>query len=89
MFIIGIIIFFFGFFTHVHSNHIIRNLRNPGETDFKIPYGGMFRFVSCPSYLGEITEWTGWSIMTWSISGLVFAIWTAANLGPRARSNHE
>jgi len=89
MFIIGIIIFFSGFFIHVHSDHIIRNLRHPGETEFKIPYGGMFRFVSCPSYLGEITEWCGWAIMTWSFSGLVFAIWTSANLGPRARSNHK
>ncbi len=88
IFIVGIIFFFTGFFIHVHSDHIIRNLRKPGEIDFKVPYGGMFRFVSCPSYLGEITEWTGWAIMTWSLPGLVFAIWTAANLGPRARSNH-
>jgi len=33
----------------------------------------MFRWVSCPSYLGEITEWVGWAIMTFSIPGLVFA----------------
>jgi len=89
MFFIGIIIFFTGFFMHVHSDHLVRNLRKPGETDFKIPYGGMFRFISCPSYLGEITEWYGWAIMTWSLPGLVFAIWTTANLGPRARSNHH
>ncbi len=88
-FIIGIILFFSGFFIHLHSDHIIRTLRKPGESAFKIPQGGMFRYVSCPSYLGEITEWTGWAIMTWSLSGLVFAIWTAANLGPRARSNHK
>ena len=88
-FIIGITIFFTGFFMHIHSDHIIRNLRKPGETDFKIPHGGMFRFISCPSYLGEIIEWYGWAIMTWSLPGLVFAIWTTANLGPRARSNHK
>jgi protein-S-isoprenylcysteine O-methyltransferase Ste14 len=89
MFIVGITIFFTGFFMHIHSDHIIRNLRKPGETDFKIPYGGMFQFISCPSYLGEIIEWYGWAIMTWSLPGLVFAIWTTANLGPRARSNHH
>jgi hypothetical protein len=89
MFIIGISIFFTGFIMHVHSDHIIRSLRKPGETDFKIPYGGMFRFISCPSYFGEILEWYGWAIMTWSLPGLVFAIWTTANLGPRARSNHK
>ncbi len=89
MFIIGIIFFFTGFFMHVHSDHIIRNLRKPGETDFKIPHGGMFQFISCPSYLGEIVEWYGWAIMACSLPGLVFAIWTTANLGPRARSNHR
>ncbi|MHA1318096.1 MAG: hypothetical protein ACTSQ6_11365, partial [Candidatus Heimdallarchaeaceae archaeon] len=39
--------------------------------------------------LGEITEWVGWAIMTFSIPGLVFAFWTIANLAPRARSNHK
>lgn len=88
LFIIGLIIFFCGFIINLHSDHIIRNLRKPGETEYKIPYGGMFRYVSCPNYFGEITEWTGWAIMTWSFPGLVFAVWTFANLAPRARSNH-
>jgi len=89
MFIIGMIIFFSGFTIHAHSDHIIRGLRKPGETEYKIPHGGLFEYVSCPSYLGEIFEWCGWAIMTWSIPGLVFAIWTFANLAPRARSNHK
>ncbi|MFX1380183.1 MAG: methyltransferase [Promethearchaeota archaeon] len=88
LFITGILIFFIGFFINLHSDYLIRNLRKPGETEYKIPYGGMFKYVSCPSYLGEITEWTGWAIMTWSFPGLVFAIWTFANLAPRARTNH-
>jgi protein-S-isoprenylcysteine O-methyltransferase Ste14 len=88
LFIAGIIIFFSGFFINLHSDSIIRSLRQPGETEFKIPYGGMFKYVSSPSYFGEITEWIGWAIMTWSFPGLIFAIWTFANLAPRARSNH-
>jgi len=88
MFLVGIIIFIGGFIINMHSDHIIRNLRVPGETEYRIPYGGMFKYVSCPSYLGEITEWTGWAIMTWSFPGLLFVAWTFANLAPRARSNH-
>ncbi|MFW9865115.1 MAG: methyltransferase [Candidatus Thorarchaeota archaeon] len=88
LFIIGLIIFLSGFIINLSSDRIIRNLRAPGETEYKIPYGGMFRYVSCPSYFGEITEWVGWAIMTWSVPGLVFAVWTFANLVPRARSNH-
>jgi len=88
LFIIGLLIFLSGFVINLSSDRIIRNLRAPGETEYKIPYGGMFRYVSCPSYLGEITEWVGWAILTWSVPGLVFAVWTFANLAPRARSNH-
>ncbi|MFX0058999.1 MAG: DUF1295 domain-containing protein [Candidatus Hodarchaeota archaeon] len=88
-FILGFIIFLIGFIINLHSDHIIRNLRKSGETEYKVPHGGMFRWVSCPSYLGEITEWTGWAIMTWSLPGLIFAGWTFANLGPRARSHHK
>jgi 3-oxo-5-alpha-steroid 4-dehydrogenase 1 len=87
-FIIGGLVFLAGFITNLHSDHIIRNLRMPRETVYKIPYGGMFKYVSSPNYLGEITEWVGWAIMTWSIPGLIFAGWTFANLAPRARSNH-
>jgi 3-oxo-5-alpha-steroid 4-dehydrogenase 1 len=87
-FIIGVLVFLGGIITNLHSDHIIRNLRMPGETGYNIPYGGMFKYVSSPTYLGEITEWVGWAIMTWSIPGLIFAAWTFANLAPRARSNH-
>ncbi|MHA2398027.1 MAG: methyltransferase [Promethearchaeota archaeon] len=88
LFIIGLLIFLCGFVINLHSDRIIRNLRAPGETEYKIPYGGMYKYVSCPSYFGEITEWVGWAIMTWSVPGLIFAVWTFANLAPRARSNH-
>jgi 3-oxo-5-alpha-steroid 4-dehydrogenase 1 len=88
-FIIGIIIFAIGIIINLDSDYIIRNLRKPGETEYKVPYGGMFKYVSAPSYLGEITEWGGWAVMTWSLPGLVFVAWTFANLAPRARSHHK
>ena len=50
---------------------------------------GMFRVIRHPNYLGEIIEWIGWAIATWSLAGLAFAVWTAANLVPRARSHHQ
>lgn len=30
---------FLGCIINIHSNHILRNLRKPGETDYKIPRG--------------------------------------------------
>ena len=41
-----------------------------------------------PNYLGEIVVWSGWALATWSLPGLAFAVWTIANLAPRARSHH-
>lgn len=89
-FIIGVIIFSAGFLININSDHLLRNLRNPGqENNYSIPYGGFFRFVSSPNYFGEILEWTGWAIATWSLPGLAFAVFTFANLAPRAISNHK
>ena len=45
--------------------------------------------MSCPNYLGEILEWVGWAVATWSLPGLAFAVWVIANLVPRARSHHR
>lgn len=88
-FAIGVVVFSAGFAMHFHSDRIIRNLRKPGETGYRIPEGGMFRWVSSPHYLGEIIQWTGWAVMTWSLAGLAFALFTFCNLAPRALSNQR
>lgn len=88
-FIFGTIVFVAGFATHVNSDRLLRALRAPGETGYSIPHGGMFRYVSSPNYLGEIIQWIGWAILTWSIAGLAFAAFSFANLFPRALANHR
>jgi protein-S-isoprenylcysteine O-methyltransferase Ste14 len=88
-FLIGTGLFVAGFVINLRSDSILRKLRGPAETGHKVPSGELFRWVSCPNYLGELIEWTGWAIATWSLPGLAFAIWGAANLVPRALSNHH
>lgn len=83
-FILGTIVFATGMFINIQSDSIIRHLRKPGDTSHHLPKGGMFRYVSSANYFGELVEWTGFAILTWSAAGAVFAIWTFANLGPRA-----
>ena len=69
-FVAGVAVFFAGFFINQQSDAILRRLRRPGETGYKIPYGGIYRWVSSPNYLGEILEWVGWAIATWSAGSL-------------------
>ncbi len=83
-FVIGTIIFFTGMIINIHSDNIIRNLRKEGDTKHYLPKGGMFKYVTSANYFGEFVEWTGFAILTWSLSGVVFALWTFANLAPRA-----
>jgi hypothetical protein len=45
--------------------------------------------VSCPNYLGEIVQWFGWALLGWSLPGLAFALFTLANLAPRAYAHHR
>jgi len=88
-FIIGALIFAAGFLVHFTADRTIRRLRKPGETAYRIPQGGLFRWVSSPHYFGEILQWTGWAILTWSLAGAAFALFTFCNLAPRAISNHR
>jgi 3-oxo-5-alpha-steroid 4-dehydrogenase 1 len=88
-FLIGAALFLLGFAINMQSDAILRSLRKDDEdSGYKIPRGGLYRWVSCPNYFGEIIEWIGWALATWSFAGLAFALWVVANLAPRARSNH-
>ncbi len=87
-FIAGAVVFLVGFSINVHADGVLRELRPAGSTEYRIPKGGLYQFVSCPNYLGEIVEWGGWALATWSLAGTSFAVYTAANLLPRALSHH-
>jgi protein-S-isoprenylcysteine O-methyltransferase Ste14 len=88
-FIVGVSIFIAGFIINRWADQVLRGLRKPGELDYKIPKGGLYRWLSCPNYFGEIIEWFGWALATWSLAGLGFAVWTFANLAPRAVEHHK
>lgn len=85
-FIIGTILFFGGMGINWYSDYIVRHLRKPGDTSHYLPKGGLFNYVTSANYFGEIIEWCGFAILTWSASGAVFAWWTIANLVPRANT---
>ena len=87
-FLAGLALFAAGYAINRHSDALLRGLRRPGEGGYRMPSGGLFRWVSCPNYLGEILIWSGWALASWSPAGLAFALHTAANLVPRALAHH-
>lgn len=87
-FFVGLTIFGVGWVVNLYSDQLLLRLRAPGESGYRIPHGGLYRWVSCPNYLGEMLEWLGWAVMTWSGAGLAFFLFTAANLVPRAIAHH-
>jgi len=92
-FLLGLTLFALGMLINRRADRILlelrRSLRGERGATYQIPEGGLYRWISCPNYFGEIVEWIGWAVATWSWSGTAFAIWTAANLAPRARANHR
>ncbi|KAM9454048.1 3-oxo-5-alpha-steroid 4-dehydrogenase 2a isoform 2-T2 [Clarias gariepinus] len=88
-FIAGLLVFFSGMAINIHSDYILRNLRKPGEITYKIPEGGMFEWVSGANFLGEIIEWCGYAIATWSLPTFSFAFFTLCSIGPRAYHHHR
>lgn len=88
-FILGILLWTTGCLLNIHSDHILRNLRKPGEHGYKIPYGGIYKFVSAGNYFTESIEWLGWGILCENYSGWLFLVLTVSNLLPRALSQHK
>lgn len=88
-FAIGLGLFGFGYYANQRSDAILRNLRAPGESGYKVPHGFLYRWVSAPNYLGEILEWIGFAIACWTPAGAAFAFFTFCNLAPRALTNHR
>jgi steroid 5-alpha reductase family enzyme len=89
IFYIGLIIFFTGMYINIKSDYLIIALRKNMGPGYHLPTKFMHKYISSPNYFGEIIEWLGWAILTWSISGAVFALWTIANLLPRAFTHHQ
>ncbi|MFH1663051.1 MAG: DUF1295 domain-containing protein [Chloroflexota bacterium] len=87
-FIAGFVLFLAGFAINRQADSTLRQLRQPDEYGYKVSNAGLFRWISCPNYLGEIMIWSGWALATWSLPGLAFAVWTFANLAPRAWAHH-
>lgn len=88
-FLLGIVLFVLGMFINIQSDTILIRLREHPSDGYKIPYGGMFRWISAPNLGGELLEWLGFAILCWNLPAVCFAFFTFCNLFPRALANHK
>jgi len=87
-FIVGILMYFTGFIINRWADYKLRSLRSvKGCTGYYIPYGGLFDLIVMPNYFGELVQWIGWTIATWSLSGVVWTLFCAATFVARSRHN--
>jgi len=87
--ITGIILFLTGSVINKYYDFLLIKLRPISGNGYKIPYGGLFKYVSCPNFLGEIISWTGFALVAFNLAALSFLIWTIVNLTTRALDHHK
>jgi 3-oxo-5-alpha-steroid 4-dehydrogenase 1 len=93
-FLAGFVIYYTCFALNLHSDSIIRNLRTNDEIaagikSYRVPQGGLFRWVTNPSYLTELGAWAGFALCTWSLAGAFVFLISIGNLVPRAFATHR
>ncbi len=93
-FLIGLVVYYGALLGNIHSDAILRGLRThaeiaEGQKVYRIPKGGLFRWVSNPSYLTELVAWAGFALCTWSLGSLFVLLISCANLIPRAAATHR
>ena len=85
-FLAGFGLFVAGMFIHVHSDSVLLKIQRQNK-GYQIPHKGLHRYLASPNYFGEVLQWTGWALATWSVGGALFACFTFCNLAPRAVSH--
>ena len=58
---IGLVVFFTGMYINKTADKHLISLRTNNES-YQIPYGGMFKYISCPNHFGEVIEWIGFML---------------------------
>lgn len=90
--LLGFALWIAGLVINQHSDHILRNLRRPGDIDkgkYFVPHGGLFKWVSGANFTGECIEWLGYAVMTMTEFGWGFALTSIIVIGYRAIAHHE
>ena len=63
----GVALFLLGITGNFYHHCLLSRLRGKDDKGYKIPKGGLFRFVICPHYLFEIIEFVGVAFISQTI----------------------
>jgi len=93
-FVLGVVVYYTALVLNVRCDATLRNLRTREEVEqgvksYRVPRGGLFEYVSSPSYLTELVAWAGFALFTWSWAGVYILALSAANLVPRSAATHR
>lgn len=69
--LVGVGLWALGTFGNFHHHRLLANLREEGETDYKLPRGGLFGLVVCPHYTTELVGWFGFALFFHHIGALM------------------
>ena len=83
---LGLVVWGLGTAINFWHHRILANLRKPGETGYVMPKRGLFRFVACPHYLGEIIAWWGYSIVFCHVGAAIASLAMTFYLAGRAHN---
>lgn len=76
----GLAIFLISEYGNYVCHCLLRDLRPPGTKERRIPYPTsnpmtqMLRLTSCPNYTYELYSWTGFTVMTQTLTAAVFTL---------------
>ena len=76
-------------FSKMFDSSIYFDENGKSKKHYYIPDGGLYDYISSPNYFGEIIEWSGWAIATWSMPGLLFALGAVGCIGVRSIHTHK
>ena len=69
--ILGVALWVLGTSGNFYHHKLLANLRKPGETEYKVPRGGLFGLVACPHYFSEILAWFGFALFFHHVGALM------------------
>lgn len=93
---LGLALFLFSELGNLSIHLLLRDLRPAGSTERRIPYPNasnpltnLFQLVSCPNYTYEMGSWIGFSLLTQTLTAILFTIAGALQMTVWAQQKHR